>query len=184
MRVSIRDMISSASMFWGFHVNFIKFPSHAVHVLYTPWQFTAFFDGWIQYVHHQTGFFRINVVSHCQTLLPGRHMMAGWWFFATPLKNDGRIVSWDHDSFPTFYGKSKSSHVPNHQPGYIHGPCGFTLHMHMMCYTSGYHLVIRMMNSYESRGPFSFIHRGTTGIADASRNPDLRWKLRNVMRRL
>ena len=38
----------------------------------------------------------------------------GWWFFATPLKNDGVKVSWD-DGIPNMMGK-KFIHVPNHQP--------------------------------------------------------------------
>ena len=40
----------------------------------------------------------------------------GWWFFATPLKNDGVKVSWDDDiPFPTEWTVIKSM-VPNHQP--------------------------------------------------------------------
>ena len=37
----------------------------------------------------------------------------GWWFFTTPLKNDGVKVSWDDDS-PNLWKVIK--HVPNHQP--------------------------------------------------------------------
>jgi len=31
----------------------------------------------------------------------------GWWFFATPLKNDGLKVSWDDDYLFPIYGKIK-----------------------------------------------------------------------------
>ena len=30
--------------------------------------------------------------------------MTGWWLSPTPLKNDGRIVSWD-DEIPNMMGK-------------------------------------------------------------------------------
>ena len=34
------------------------------------------------------------------------YMGSGWWFFATPLKNHGRIVSWDQMTFPILMEKS------------------------------------------------------------------------------
>ena len=39
-------------------------------------------------------------------------LLSGWWFFATPLKNDG--VRQLGSLFPTEW--QKKSHVPNHQP--------------------------------------------------------------------
>ena len=34
--------------------------------------------------------------------------MTGWWFFATPLKNDGVSNSWDEITFPIFTEKIKA----------------------------------------------------------------------------
>ena len=40
-------------------------------------------------------------------------LSSGWWFFATPLKNDGVKVSWD-DDIPSRW--KNNPNVPNHQP--------------------------------------------------------------------
>jgi len=44
------------------------------------------------------------------------HHRSGWWFFATPLKNDGGKVSWDDDIPNIWYIWKNKIHVPKHQP--------------------------------------------------------------------
>ena len=41
---------------------------------------------------------------------------SGWWFQPTPLKNDGGIVSWDHDIPNGHFKVISHSMGPNHQP--------------------------------------------------------------------
>ena len=41
------------------------------------------------------------------------HSLAGWWFFPTPLKNDGVKVSWEYGTIPNcFWTVIKNSMVP------------------------------------------------------------------------
>ena len=50
----------------------------------------------------------------CVSHFSSKKHRTGWWFFATPLKNDGVKVSWDHE-IPNIIWKNNQN-VPNHQP--------------------------------------------------------------------
>ena len=47
-------------------------------------------------------------------IYPTVFVLSGWWFFATPLKNDGVKVSWDDVTIPNIW--KNEIHVPNHPP--------------------------------------------------------------------
>jgi len=47
--------------------------------------------------------------------------MAGWWFFATPLKNDGVSNSWD-DDIPNIWENKRCSKPPTRNTVTVHKP--------------------------------------------------------------